>query len=327
MNTHQCGGRVTSSSPIGTMARSRDVTFGYNAPAGDRGVERINPQTFLADFAAATDLAASHLDALWVPDHLMRDGGFRLECWTLMTWLAARHASVQLGTIVMANAFRHPPLLAKMVATLQNLSQGRIVVGYGAGWLKSEYQGYGYEFAEPRERIARMVEAVRLMRTLWTESPATFEGDHWTIQNAYCHPQPRPVPPVMIGGDGERYLLRAVAEHADWWMAISRGLSIVQQRIDLLARHCQDVGRDPTSIVRAYPLTVYLANTRAKAKAASVAHRGDEAPFVGEPGDLAETLHSLVNLGFSQFSLIFARFPKLDDIELFVDRVLPEFQA
>jgi alkanesulfonate monooxygenase SsuD/methylene tetrahydromethanopterin reductase-like flavin-dependent oxidoreductase (luciferase family) len=302
------------------------VSFGYNTPAGERGVEHIEAATFVRDLEAVCDIASQHFDAFWVPDHFMRGDTFRLECWTQLTWLAARYPSQFVGTVVMANSYRHPPLLAKMAASLQEFSRGRLILGYGAGWLQDEYEAYGYPFPPAKTRIAEMVEGIQAIRILWTQSPATFEGSYLHVRDAYCHPQPDPIPPIMIGGDGERYLLRAVAEHGDWWLPFSHDLVTLRHKIDVLEQHCQEVGRDSETIVKVYPLTVYLASTKSAAEGrAGAALVRDEGAFVGEPEALRDHLMELVDLGFSHFVLAFGEFPGVDDIRLFADRVLPAF--
>jgi alkanesulfonate monooxygenase SsuD/methylene tetrahydromethanopterin reductase-like flavin-dependent oxidoreductase (luciferase family) len=133
----------------------------------------------------------------------MRDSGYRLECWTQLTWLAARYPRQQLGGIVMCNSFRHPPLVAKMAATLQELSEGRCVLGYGGGWMEAEYAAYGYPYPSTRRRIEQMTEAIQVIRALWTEQPATFSGRHYQVTGVQFNPRPQPAPPIMVGGDGE----------------------------------------------------------------------------------------------------------------------------
>lgn len=301
--------------------------FGYNTPAGVRGAERINPPTFVRDLARVCDVASEHFDAFWVPDHVMRGDTFRLECWTQLTWLAARYPAQQLGTVVLSNSYRHPPLLAKMAATLQEFSGGRLVLGYGAGWLEDEYRAYGWPFPPTRIRIEQMVEGIQAMRAMWTSSPATFDGTHYQVRDAFFQPRPDPAPPVMIGGDGERYLLRAVAEHADWWLGLARDTETLRRKLAVLRDHCQAVGRDYDGIEKAYPLTVYLATSRSAAEQrAGSALESREPPFAGEPEALREHLQELVELGFRHFALVFAGFPETDDLRLFVDRVLPAFQ-
>src|SRR5207245_9453731 len=106
---------------------------------------------------------------------------------------------------------------AKMVATAQALSGGRAILGIGAGWNKEEYLAYGWPFPPTPVRIAQLEEAIELIRRMWTDAPASYQGAHYRIANAHCEPRPDPIPPIMVGGHGEKYLLRAVARHADWW--------------------------------------------------------------------------------------------------------------
>jgi alkanesulfonate monooxygenase SsuD/methylene tetrahydromethanopterin reductase-like flavin-dependent oxidoreductase (luciferase family) len=304
------------------------VSFGYNAPAADRGIEPVDPVTFVRDLQGVCDIACQAFDTFWVSDHLGRGDRFRMECWTQMTWLAARYPSQTVGSIVMANSFRRPSLLAKMTASLQHFSRGRVVLGYGAGWAEEEYRAYGYEFPSTRVRIAQMVEGIQVIRALWTSGPASFDGRYYQVRDACCEPGPEPAPPIMIGGDGERYLLRAVAEHADWWLGFSRDVATMERKLSVLRRHCLDVGRDYESIEKVCPLTVYLAETRSAAErmAGDALERTDEPPFAGDPAALIDHLQRLVELGFRRFALVFAGFPHTADIRLFVDRVLPAFR-
>jgi alkanesulfonate monooxygenase SsuD/methylene tetrahydromethanopterin reductase-like flavin-dependent oxidoreductase (luciferase family) len=309
------------------MGTVQPIDFGYNPPTGNRLLEKVEPRTFVRDLQHVLDIACQSFSSFWISDHHMTADRFRLECWTQLTWVAARFPGPLLGTIVMANSYRHPPLLAKMAASLQHFSHGRFVLGYGAGWAEEEYHAYGYDFPSPKIRIAQMVEGIQVMRALWTQSPATFEGTYYRLKDAYCEPRPEPLPPIMIGGDGEKYLLRAVAEHADWWLPYSRRLDVLQHKIDVLAQHCRDVGRDPASIRKTYTLTVYLDHDRAAAeRRAGAAVERENPAFAGDPTGLRDYLQALAELGFSLFQLVFPNFPETDDIKLFVDEVLPAFR-
>src|SRR5215211_7256678 len=175
-------------------ATKRRIDFGYNPPSGTRGIERFSSATFVRDLQDVLDVAAATraFSSLWVSDHLMTTEPFRMDVWTQLTWIAARYPGPLLGTIVLSNSFRHPPLLAKMAATLQVFSRGRLVLGYGAGWLENEYRAYGYEFPSSRIRIEQMVEGLQVMRAMWATSPATFSGTYYHVQDAYCEPRPEP---------------------------------------------------------------------------------------------------------------------------------------
>lgn len=306
---------------------NRPIDFGYNPPTGNRLIERVDPRTFVQDLQNVLDIASQHFSSIWISDHHMTADRYRLECWTQLTWVAARFPGPLLGTVVMSNSYRHPPLLAKMAASLQVFSHGRFVLGYGAGWAEDEYHAYGYEFPSARVRIAQMVEGIQVMRALWTGSPASFEGTYYRVKDAYCEPRPDPIPPIMIGGDGEKYLLRAVAEHADWWLPFSRRLDALSQKCDVLRQHCRDVGRDYESIRKTYTLTVFLSRDRAEAeRMAGAALERENPAFAGDPAGLRDHLRQLVDLGFDLFQLVFPRFPDTDDMKLFVDEVLPAFR-
>jgi alkanesulfonate monooxygenase SsuD/methylene tetrahydromethanopterin reductase-like flavin-dependent oxidoreductase (luciferase family) len=307
---------------------SKPVHFGYNPPSGTRGVEQFPAATFVRDLQNVLDIAAQTFDSFWVSDHLMTAEPFRMDVWTQLTWIAARYPGQSLGTIVLANSYRHPPLMAKMAASLQAFSRGRLILGYGAGWLEREYRAYGYDFPPTRVRIEQMVEAVKLMRCMWTSSPATFEGTYYHVKDAYCEPRPDPLPLIMIGGDGERRTLRAVAEHADWWNTVMRPQPVLEHKLQVLRQHCDDVGREYSSVRKTVTRTVFLAPTRAEAEQHAGSRLQDETPpFAGEPEALVEHLQELIDLGFDAFQLVFADFPDTRDIQLFIEKVLPRFRT
>jgi alkanesulfonate monooxygenase SsuD/methylene tetrahydromethanopterin reductase-like flavin-dependent oxidoreductase (luciferase family) len=308
------------------MAGQR-ADFGYNPPTGDRGLERVDPRTFARDLQHVLDIACQHFSSIWLADHHMTEDKFRLECWTQLTWIAARFPGPLLGTIVMANSYRHPPFLAKMAASLQFFSHGRFVLGYGSGWQEPEYRAYGYDFPPTRVRIAQMVEGIEVIRALWTQSPATYAGQYYRVTDAYCEPRPAPPPPVMFGGDGERYLLRAVAEHADWWNCVPRPTPVLRHKLDVLREHCAAAGRDYEGIRKTLMLRIFLGRTKAEAeRLAGGREFGDQPPFIGEPAALRDYLAELVDLGFDLFQLAFPAFPETGDMRLFVDEVMPAFR-
>jgi alkanesulfonate monooxygenase SsuD/methylene tetrahydromethanopterin reductase-like flavin-dependent oxidoreductase (luciferase family) len=301
--------------------------FGYNPPTGDRGDERaFSASRFGLDLLGVLDFATRFFGSIWVADHHMDGNRFRLEGWTQLTWMAARYPGVMLGTEVLAHAFRHPPHVAKMAATLQYFSGGRLVLGYGAGSGRDEFQAYGYERPPAPVRIAQLEEAVEVTRALWREAPATYEGRYYRVTEAWCEPRPVPEPPIMIGGEGERYLLPVVARHADWWLSYAHAPDVLRRKTEVLAEHCRAVGRDPGEIRRATPLVVYLDRRRRAAKRwAGDAVNRPQPVFAGDPAELRDYLTELKGLGFELFLLAFGGFPGTDDLRLFVDEVLPHF--
>jgi alkanesulfonate monooxygenase SsuD/methylene tetrahydromethanopterin reductase-like flavin-dependent oxidoreductase (luciferase family) len=306
----------------------RRIEFGYNPPTGLRQVERFAPdaRTFIRDLHDVLDFASQHFSSLWFSDHLMTVERFRMECWTELTWAAARYPGPLLGTIVMANNYRPPALMAKMAATLQHFSRGRLVVGYGAGWHEDEYRGYGYEFPSASVRIAQMVEGIQIMKAMWSQSPVSFDGRYYQIHEAVNDPLPEPPPLLMIGGDGERLTLRAVAEYADWWNSVMRPKDVLRHKIAVLEDHCRAVGRDPSSVRRTITQTVYLARSGEEARRwAGERLERDQPPFAGDPAALVDHLHELSELGFDLFQMVFAGFPDTTDMRLFIDEVMPAF--
>jgi alkanesulfonate monooxygenase SsuD/methylene tetrahydromethanopterin reductase-like flavin-dependent oxidoreductase (luciferase family) len=303
------------------------MQFGFAAPPGDREMGRIDRATYVADLDRQLRVAEGAFDSIWVSDHLMEGDRYRIEPWTHLTWIAARTTRVQLGNNVLANSYRHPALLAKMAASLQVLSGGRFILGYGAGWLEDEYRAYGYDFPSTRERIARMDEGLRVIRALWTPGPITFDGTFYTLDGAYLEPRPEPIPPIMIGGSGERYLLRAVAEHADWWLSYADRPAVLERQLAALAGHCRDIGRDPTTIRKAMPWTVYLDRDRAAARRwAGDAVLGERPAFAGDPAEMRDRIAEIEGLGFDMIQLRFAGLMGTTDLELFIDEVLPHWR-
>ncbi len=204
-------------------------------------------------------LVAEHFDSLWVHDHLYAFGNRSdpwLECWTTITWLAASFPTIRVGPIVLAVGFRNPALLAKMAASLQVLSAGRFIMGIGAGWREEEYRAYGYAFPRAAMRIKQLEEAVHIIRRMWLEDAPTFKGEYFQIEQACCEPRPLPLPPIMIGGEGEKSMLPLVARLADLWDVYHwetfDTVDIASYRLkrDLVHRHAETAGRNPAEIAQ-----------------------------------------------------------------------------
>src|SRR5205823_11105162 len=148
------------------------------------------------------------------------------------------------------NSYRPPALLAKMSATIDVISGGRLDFGIGGGWYEHEYQAYGYPYPPVGERLRQLEEAVQLITAMWTQERASFRGRYYTVDGAVCEPKPlqRPHPPIWIGGGGEQKTLRVVAEHAGGWNAFPLPIPQLQHKLDALRGHCDAVGRDYDAI-------------------------------------------------------------------------------
>ena len=302
------------------------MEFGYSAPPGERGLEPIRPSSFMGDLQRSLDFAAQHFPSLWVSDHFNYRDEFRMECWTLLNWIAARYPGPKLGTIVMCNSWRNPALMAKMASSLQHLSSGRFVLGYGAGWSEREYEAYGFDFPPLRVRVEMLEEGLQIMHGLWTEGPFSFHGKHYEIVDAFCEPKPEPLPPVMIGGSGERYTLRAVARHADWWNDLYRRPSDLRHKLDVLHEHCEREGTDFDRIRKTVAATLFLDRSQGRARErAGDRLEGPTPAIAGDPVYVTERFEELAELGFDLCIMAFTSLGEHDDVRLFVDEVMPAF--
>lgn len=169
-----------------------------------------------------------------------------LEGYTTLGYLAAATERLQLGLLVTGVTYRHPGLLAKIVATLDVLSEGRAFLGIGAAWYEREHLALGVPFPPLKERFERLEETLRICRQMWSDDEGPFEGAHYRLAETICRPRPiqAPRPPILIGGGGERKTLRFVAEYGDACNLFDAGPEEVGRKIEVLRGHCADVGRD-----------------------------------------------------------------------------------
>ncbi len=168
-----------------------------------------------------------------------------LEGYTTLGYLAAHTSTVSLGLLVTGVTYRHPGLLAKTVTTLDVLSGGRAVLGIGAAWFEREHRGLGVPFPPLAERFERLEEALQICNQMWDpDDNGPYEGKHYRLEETLCSPQPINRPKVMIGGSGERKTLRLVAQYADACNLFPSSPEDVAHKLDVLRRHCDDVGRD-----------------------------------------------------------------------------------
>jgi alkanesulfonate monooxygenase SsuD/methylene tetrahydromethanopterin reductase-like flavin-dependent oxidoreductase (luciferase family) len=256
--------------------------------------------------------AARYFDSLWVYDHFF-DLGDRsnpwLESWTTLTWLAARFPTLQVGTLVLGLGYRNPALLAKMAATLQALSGGRLILGIGGGWREEEYQAYGYPFPQTGVRLQQLDEAVQILRLMWTDPAPTFRGEYFQIENATCLPQPDPPPPIMIGSMGTR-ILPLIARRADAWDVWSFSpdgwdVDDYRQKWAAVQEHAAAAGRDPVTIVR------------------SVSATGGKLPRTADDSARwLERLRPFADLGVARFNLDFGTVPSTEPIARFAEEVI-----
>ncbi len=234
---------------------------GFALPQYDYSVPGERPLHFETIVDHAQRAAGAGITSLWLSDHLFLDlakyGGRadREACFEPIVTLAAiarRVPEVRLGTLVMCEALRPASVLAKALATLDRICGGRLDVGLGAGWYEPEYEAVGMAFPTPATRLERLGEAVTIVKGLLPGEPFTFEGKHHRARDARCVPgaQQRPRPRVFLGGKGDR-LLRLVAERADGWNTCWTWTPAgYRERLSVLERECERVGRDPAAVWR-----------------------------------------------------------------------------
>ncbi|MCH7606756.1 MAG: LLM class flavin-dependent oxidoreductase, partial [Chloroflexi bacterium] len=263
-----------------------------------------------------------------------------LECWTTLSALAAVTERIRLTPMVLANTYRPPALLAKMSSTLDVISGGRLELGIGAGGGRTDHVASGYTFPSTAVRVRMLEEGMEVIKKLWTGERVDHQGRFYQLEQAVNEPKPvqQPHPPVLIGGHGERHLLRAVAKHADI-CNIGSEMSLDEHRAKLgvLEEHCREIGRDPAEIEVTHNTRVVIAETRAEfdrtaARAAASADMTVDAykqslkgAVAGTPEECIEKLDSYVAAGIRYFFLIFPDPVSTESLRLFAERVMPHF--
>lgn len=299
-------------------------------------------------------------ESIWVYDHFhtvpVPSDEATHEAWTLMAAFAGVTGRVRLGQMCTCMSYRNPAYLAKVAATVDIVSEGRLDMGIGAGWYEHEWRAYGYGFPSAGERLARLREGVDVFRQAWTTGSATLAGEHYQVDGARCMPRPlqgTSVPgsaangiPIWIAGGGERKTLRIAAEYADY-TNFDGSLGGFAAKSEILRGHCDDVGRDYGSIVRSANYNVVIAEDAAGVTArldaireryqaagltgnrlASTVHSLATGPLVGTPEQIVATLGDLADLGLGYAITYFAEAAyDLSGIELFEREVIPALQA
>jgi F420-dependent oxidoreductase-like protein len=203
----------------------------------------------------AEDLGFDHL---WRGDHYVPrgdEGAPTFDAWTALAAMASATTRIRVGTLVTATFFRHPSMLAKQAVTIDQISRGRLEVGLGVGWNEAPLEALGMPFHPKEGRMDRFEEFCQVVKTLWTEPRANFDGRHFTLTNAWAEPKPfqKPHPPIWIGGSGPKRTLKIVARYADVWNPDGGAtFEETMQALATLRAHCADVGRDPSEIRLSY---------------------------------------------------------------------------
>lgn len=283
----------------------------------------------------AQTLEALGYDAVAVPDHLMiGDGDGTMECTTLLAALAAATETVSLYPKTINNPLRHPPLLAKTMATLDVVSDGRLKLGIGAGWKADEAEAYGYDWPAAPDRLRELEETLEVLKGLWTNDRFSYDGDYVSVDDAACLPQPvqDPYPPLMVGGGGEEFTLRITAKHADCWNYWGP-LDLMHHKLDVLGSHCETYGTDYDAIQKSW-----FARCIIREDGAAVESLLEEVPrfhpdtiseteyaLVGTPEQVVADIERFQEIGINEVVVEFIDFPETTGAELFAEQVIPAF--
>lgn len=288
--------------------------------------------------AAATEFESLGFSSLWLNDHLYGIPAPAipiLEAWTTLCAVGAVTTRAELGLLVSPPGFRNPALHAKMAATLDHITGGRVIMGLGAGWFAQEFEGYGFPFPPMRVRLEQLAEAATIMKKMWTEDAPSFAGKHFTIDGVICAPKPTRRPPILIGGSGEKVLLRIVAEHADVWNNLAVHQGELARKIEVLKRHCDAVGRDFGSIAISQQTIVVIGEDEKdglekmkKATGLYGGHLGDieNHGIWGGPEQVIERIERHRKLGVKGLVIEFFGRDTREPARLFAERVMPAFR-
>jgi F420-dependent oxidoreductase-like protein len=205
--------------------------------------------------------------AIWLYDHFHTVPTAQLEttfeCWTSMAALARETSTIKLGQMVTCNSYRPPSLLAKMASGVDVMSSGRLIFGIGAGWYENEYQAYGYDYPETPERLRMLRESLQVIKAMWTQDHAEFDGRYYKVRGAINEPKPvqKPHPPIWIGGAGEKVTLKLVAQYGDA-CNFNADVATVRHKLSVLREHCETVGRDYDSVLKTVEFYTILGDKR-----------------------------------------------------------------
>jgi F420-dependent oxidoreductase-like protein len=279
-------------------------------------------------------------DSFWVMDHFHqipfvgKPEEPMLEGWTTISVLAGITTKIKLGTLVTGIIYRHPSVLAKIAATLDILSKGRLFMGIGASYFEGESSAYGItstgSFPSNQERLLRLEEAIQIIRKMWTEEPtASFNGKYYQIHNAYCNPKPiqKPSPPILVGGSGERKTLKIVAKYADACNLFGSAETI-RRKLNVLKEHCKSVGRDYDSILKTTLGAIIIDDDKeiAKKRVQQITRMPEEQirefAIYGTPEDVSRQIKLLEEVGIQYLIVDLDPSRELEALEIFVNNII-----
>ena len=289
---------------------------------------------------AAANFEAMGYDSLWVNDHLYGPQSPSipiLEAWSMVAGLAAITSRVEIGTLVTPVGMRNPAHLGKVVATVDQMSGGRVIPGIGAGWMPREFTDFGVPYLDRKGRLGQLREAAQLLRRMWGEEESvTFEGQYFQTKDLVTLPKPARQPRLLIGGAGEQVTMKIAARYADIWNNLAGSQDQIAHKVEVLREHCATVGRDASEITVAQQCLVTIAKDDAEAgPMIEVAqkifggHMGNpkgELALSGTPNQIVDRIGKHVDAGCVMFNIEFFGRDTREPAELFASTVLSQFR-
>jgi alkanesulfonate monooxygenase SsuD/methylene tetrahydromethanopterin reductase-like flavin-dependent oxidoreductase (luciferase family) len=269
-------------------------------------------------------------DLINISDHLML-GKERFEAWTLQSAIGAITKKIRLGQTVLCYAYRGlPSIFAKQVATLDNITGGRLDIGMGCGYEKNEFEAYGLVFPATKIRIAQLNEYLDILKLMWTESIINYQGKYYNIKNARSEPKPiqKPYPPIMIGAN-RKLMLRLAAKHANivnFEKETADTIDVIKKRIRILEEACDSIGRDPSEIIKSWGEWVVLFEDENEVKKMDSFIKMSPRTWCGLPEEYIERIKEYIEIGISYITPRFMDLPNKNSLKLFAEIVIPHFR-
>ncbi len=307
--------------------------FGVMVPQ----IKRTWPETQ----RAATAFEEMGFDSLWVNDHLYGPQSPAipmLEAWTLAAGIAAVTERAEIGTLVTPVGMRNPAHTGKMIATVDNIAGGRIIPGFGSGWMPREFTDFGMPFVSTRDRLRQLEEGLQIFKGMFDaeQDEFSFEGEFFHTENLVTQPKPPRDMPILVGGGGEQVTMRIAAQYADIWNNSAGAQDNLEHKVSVLRGHAERLGRDPSEIRVSQQCLVTIVDDDSKvgpmverAQKIFGGHMGNpagEMALTGTPSMIKERIEKHVELGCDMFMIEFFGRDTIEPAQMFAETVIPEFR-
>jgi F420-dependent oxidoreductase-like protein len=295
------------------------VKFGVQVPQEGLTYEEIKRYfVSLEKLGFYSAFVYDHFHPIWKPEDAVV-----FENWILLSALAKETEKIRIGTLVNCNSYRYPSLTAKMAASLDNISNGRLEFMIGAGWYEGEYKGYGIPFPPAKARIEQMSESIQVIKLMWTKHKAHFKGKYYNLDGAISYPKPiqKPYPRIWVGGGGEKLTLRTIAEVGEGTNFFGTP-EVFKRKLALLRNYCEKIGRDYNTIEKSWTGDLVIGTRSYKGM--------EEAGLIGTPTQIINRIQEYLKLGVNYFIILASSrlhpdLVAMDSMELFARKVIGAF--